>query len=894
MKSFKFLSKASALQAPRFSKANLAVFVLIFACIGGYVLLQSHAAGTTANLWVDTNGGSCTRQSTPGAYNDAQACGSLAAAYNAATGGDTVMVKTGTYGQQGSIGGSKTPVVTFKGEDVVSVNCGSTQNYSCFELGSNVVVDNIDVSGAHGPLVGVYNNTTSSTYQNSKITPTAVGDCGDKSPLLIDGDTDGQTITGITFKNVTITSYRANRAGQGSCTSDAYHAEMVRIDHDVNGVTFNGMHFGDCSPDGTHDGCNTAVIEITVPNPTLAKPRNIVVENSLFTSGQTYFINMDSAFGSPCTGFVFAYNTFLSGQEFINTNASAGVCSSGDLLVVGNLGFRPQTCVAHYTYVKNVWQADGGTPCGSDTLVVGPNYSTSLLKINSDGTLQADSPAIDSGETPGSSDYCTGALGSIDINGTTRPQGTACDAGAEEYATAGGASANLWVDTNGGTCARSGAPSAYNDSAACGSIQAAVAACQPGDSIIMKAGTYGSQSVSASLTSPGCTVYGEAGTTISGLNTSGSNYTIQDITVDSGSTHDAGWGNSASNITLKNVNLHGLYVRADFRGNGSNVTWDGGELGQQGSAGKRSCNTADVEPVVVTNTSHITLNKITFWPADFDSTPCSGSSNGFHLEMARIDSGSSFITIKNSTFPSGQRNNSNTIFLTDASNSGDPNNLTFFNNFFGTDQNPVFGVSSQTVQQCSAWMFAYNTMLDTPGDVTDPSSGGGCSSFTNVVYVGNLGPRPSYYTCNGTFTKNVWQMSVDNHCGTDKAVIGTQFATDQLGLTGDGFHISSTSKAIAAGETSLCASVLGGADHDGDSRPQPDGTNCDAGADEYTTGGSGGIPGDLNSDGHVNITDLSTLLSHYGQSVGSSLGDINTDGTCNITDLSILLSHYGI
>ncbi len=67
------------------------------------------------------------------------------------------------------------------------------------------------------------------------------------------------------------------------------------------------------------------------------------------------------------------------------------------------------------------------------------------------------------------------------------------------------------------------------------------------------------------------------------------------------------------------------------------------------------------------------------------------------------------------------------------------------------------------------------------------------------------------------------------------------------------------------------------------------------------TGGTGGgeaappqgqpsIVGDLNSDGKVNIFDLSILLSNYGR---SGRGDLNSDGKVDIFDLSILLSRYG-
>lgn len=51
------------------------------------------------------------------------------------------------------------------------------------------------------------------------------------------------------------------------------------------------------------------------------------------------------------------------------------------------------------------------------------------------------------------------------------------------------------------------------------------------------------------------------------------------------------------------------------------------------------------------------------------------------------------------------------------------------------------------------------------------------------------------------------------------------------------------------------------------------------------------LPGDLNNDNTVNITDLSILLSDYNTS--NSAADINGDGIVNVLDLSALLSHYG-
>ncbi len=59
-----------------------------------------------------------------------------------------------------------------------------------------------------------------------------------------------------------------------------------------------------------------------------------------------------------------------------------------------------------------------------------------------------------------------------------------------------------------------------------------------------------------------------------------------------------------------------------------------------------------------------------------------------------------------------------------------------------------------------------------------------------------------------------------------------------------------------------------------------------------TTGSGGGIPGDLDGDGDVDLTDLSTLLAEFGCTSGCT-ADIDGDGDVDLTDLSILLSNFG-
>lgn len=50
------------------------------------------------------------------------------------------------------------------------------------------------------------------------------------------------------------------------------------------------------------------------------------------------------------------------------------------------------------------------------------------------------------------------------------------------------------------------------------------------------------------------------------------------------------------------------------------------------------------------------------------------------------------------------------------------------------------------------------------------------------------------------------------------------------------------------------------------------------------------LPGDLDNNNQVNLTDLSILLTNWGQS--STTHDLNGDGMISLSDLSILLSHW--
>jgi hypothetical protein len=389
---------------------------------------------------------------------------------------------------------------------------------------------------------------------------------------------------------------------------------------------------------------------------------------------------------------------------------------------------------------------------------------------------------------------------------------------------------NLWVDGDGGVCRRSARAAIYRTGSACSSIDAAWDRCLPGDTIVIKAGAYGPQEVSGDKPRPGCTIRGEPNTTIADLTTGGSFLTLENVTVEAGEARGAGWKARASNVTLRGVRLHGPFVRVDIY-RVSNVRWVGGELGSAGqTGGKRVCG-VDQEPVQIGEADHITFDGITFHPQDYDPTPSICAPTGYHLEMIRVDGGTSFFTLRNSTFENGDHSGTSTIFITTPFADTAPHDLVFENNFFGTNESlGAFNVHS-IVSACVNYTFAYNTFLQSPGLFQ-------CTSAVNVMVIANLGSMgpSSPMACFGTSTNNVWQGPRANTCAGDRWVAGDRTRTDRLGLGGpDGFRLQPGSPAIDAGEASgYCIASLGARDREQQRRHF--GRRCDAGADEYNAG----------------------------------------------------------
>jgi hypothetical protein len=354
------------------------------------------AGGVTADVWVDTNGGTCTR-SVDAAYSDAAACSSFSGAYTAANSGDTVRIKTGDYPTQ-SVGGADT--VTFIGETGTRIDTQANTNHG-LSFSGNSTVQNVDVGGdrPHVFFSGANNTWESSDLEEGTGEFTCAA--GDALPILIYATDLEDPVENTTLRDVVI-GPQYNQAVGDTCGGDPKHMEGIRIDQNVDTVMIDRVTFLPGGDWGSGHIFITTPQETTTTNPT-----NITIRNSKFYGASMSF-HMQVNSNAECANMTLAYNTFYAHEPWdFCDNQNTGT------RMIGNLGFRPQSCYSGVTFTANVWQWSSGTACGTDTRVAGDDFETTNLGINATTLdLEAGSVAIDAGETPGASDYCTGDLGS--------------------------------------------------------------------------------------------------------------------------------------------------------------------------------------------------------------------------------------------------------------------------------------------------------------------------------------------------------------------------------------------------------------------------------------------------------------------------------------------------
>jgi hypothetical protein len=422
---------------------------------------------TTAHAWIDTNGGTCTYNSTPATYSDAAACATIDAAWDLLSNGNTARIAAGSYTGQETVTGNKTADTYIIGQDGVSFSAGGAAadcstggqpyNESFLCLTANYIwLENveIDTGTVHGQSNGGRITGNHITYRNveipgdfssvyvvgthfywhggylmdmNEVGGARVGCGGDGEPIWIESSAQFTTIDGITLN--------PGVPDQTPCegSEDGFHYEDIRV-QSADDVTIKNVDFWS-SPSAYGDkgsGC----IFASSGSATGVQRLSVIGNICRFGTGN-YAMQLGGALSSgTCVDWKFYYNQFQMAPSL--------TCDTDDTEWVGNTGVYTG---CDGTGHSNVYQKSTGPGTGcaarSDTIVTGPDYVLNCgggcdynrgwenLGINeTTARLESGSAAIDGAETPGASDICTGSLvNSLDILGRTRPSGSRCDAG---------------------------------------------------------------------------------------------------------------------------------------------------------------------------------------------------------------------------------------------------------------------------------------------------------------------------------------------------------------------------------------------------------------------------------------------------------------------------------
>ena len=356
------------------------------------------APAGTAQLWVDTTGGSCVRRPSPQRWSDAEAC-SWNQAYQAAQTGDVIRVKGGNYGDvrigpnRPSIG---PPGVTFRTAD------GERAIVDEFENGIRGGPDGGDNLTFVGPV-------TARTFRSDQTSNVSVRswtvDCGGCSGIQtfhversehftvrdsnIGNNRNAPLVwvsgNDLTFENNLIHDADLTR-GSGAHTECMYA-------WDVTGLTLKRNHFYHC-----------AVMDVFITGSGVANGG--FVENNVFEKPWTSYEGSSNGLafhfrngGPPSpdpSNWDFRYNTFVGPLSVTTEENPVG---AGGMRVVGNVFLSRAPCGhANATYRNNAFV---GSPCGANSITHGlPTYLTGFTATGERGdySLRAGSVLRDRGD----------------------------------------------------------------------------------------------------------------------------------------------------------------------------------------------------------------------------------------------------------------------------------------------------------------------------------------------------------------------------------------------------------------------------------------------------------------------------------------------------------------
>jgi chitodextrinase/uncharacterized membrane protein YgcG len=398
----------------------------------------------TANLWVDTNGGSCTRQATAGAYADAQACATLNAAYQAAGAGDVILVRGGTYSSQTisdrtnlALGSAAITMHPAPGE---TVTMNSLQIYA-----HDFVLDGGDAVGVNETDRFVLRGERPPDEEALGMRDNQGSQDGQHRNLIVEDVHTRNVKTSSDYSTLRYSEIGPSDMGTGNVCSDL----VQTADEPTKGwvVEYNTVH------DNRSTGCGDAHIDafdLYVTNGVIrgnrvwwcgtqclftGDPSSMLVENNM--------IEETSACGSGCAGpqelalmgtFTVRYNTIEGDDGYGKDDPNDPRPGQGT--VYGNVFLGPgqYTCRDTGSGIIKVTRSNNVYPTGSDACGTSPKNCVPRLangSLYTDVDRQADYHLA-------ATDTCAlgagkaGDYAPLDTDEQARPLGGAVDAGADE------------------------------------------------------------------------------------------------------------------------------------------------------------------------------------------------------------------------------------------------------------------------------------------------------------------------------------------------------------------------------------------------------------------------------------------------------------------------------
>lgn len=444
--------------------------------------------------------------------------------------------------------------------------------------------------------------------------------------------------------------------------------------------------------------------------------------------------------------------------------------------------------------------------------------------------------------------------------------------------------ANAWIDSDGGTCAYSATATPYSDGSACGSFDAAydVVPDQTPATVNVRSGTYPAQTLSGTRTSGQVTFTPEtahAVTVAGNINLRSSDFaTVDDMTIADGSfiasgldgvdapmndtlQHsriNSGLAHNGFSVTLRGVqnmnivgNTIGPTVSKTISCSPNCPSVEGIDIGKPSKTPAR-CGTTATQSCNVTiadNALRYVTRDCSYWPTSYGACPgvtCPNSA-GCHIDAIHIY-GIDGATITRNRLEGDECQG---IFIENTNNNLN-RDVTITNNLVsklvgGCSNKGIYISASGTTDGATngfagAWTIAFNS-----GDsaLLAANGCGSCWPSTtwditgNHMILFNTNANGNSTTCDvsfglstPTYRNNLWRLGGSNHaCNTSDALGNDTFVRPGDPPTpGIDMHLAGTlGPAQNIVPAAVCASVTA---VDVDGNPRPQGTACEAGADE--------------------------------------------------------------